>query len=145
MLIMKENIIHIRQQLIYRNLGAGATPPHLRPYLTAYRLYQTGRIGTGIEGIAVHHGTCKRVHYTGRIYTPGLFADSEKDGSCSEKYKNRIRSDRRRAYYSCGGHIFFTKGTEKVQNTGFRKIPLLKNPVFPRISHFFHKKLALSS
>ena len=38
--------------------------------------------------------------------------------------------------------IFFS---EKVQNTGFQKIPPFKNPVFPPISHFFHKKSALTS
>ena len=70
------------------------------PYYTvrAYRLYQTGRIRTGTEGTTVHYGTCQRIYYTGHLYTPGLFTDSEKDGKGSGKYNDRIKSGRRGAY-----------------------------------------------
>ena len=108
-------------------------------------MYQAGRIRAKAKGIAIHYGTRQYIYHTGGIYALRLFTDSKENGSSTRKYNDWIIIDRRREYYLCGGHIFFIKGTEKVQNQGFWKILLYKILYFKGCSHFFHKKLALTS
>jgi len=73
------------------------------------------------------------------IYTPGLFADSEEDGRDTGKYKNRIRSGRRGAYYLCGGHIFSQKVQKRYKIPDSRKSYLSKILISKGFHTFFTK------